>query len=326
MADGIKKTHNVLKFRDNTRELERPILKLMKRSGDFIGIIQYENLNCSFIGNAVDEMTFDVRKYIDGEINPLWDEFKQESIRIVEYNNYGRFEASVTLNDKEDTIKSISCKSLEVELGQVILHEFHVNDEDDILRSDYETTYLYDKNNEKASLLNRAIKDKAPQWSIGHVDDMICVNGKVYPTNQYERFFTVDGTSIYDFFTNDIANECNVVFLFDTIKRTINMYNIYDAVYDKSNMKVFDGAYENNGMLYDKNGVQLSTTDYGYCPGIGKDTMIYIDKSQLANSFTIDNDLDSMKNCFYITGGDDTINNYVGAATMTGNNYIYLFD
>ena len=326
MADGIKKTHNVLKFRDNTRELERPILKLMKRSGDFIGIIQYENLNCSFIGNAVDEMTFDVRKYIDGEINPLWDEFKQESIRIVEYNNYGRFEASVTLNDKEDTIKSISCKSLEVELGQVILHEFHVNDEDDILRSDYETTYLYDKNNEKASLLNRAIKDKAPQWSIGHVDDMICVNGKVYPTNQYERFFTVDGTSIYDFFTNDIANECNVVFLFDTIKRTINMYNIYDAVYDKSNMKVLDGAYENNGMLYDKNGVQLSTTDYGYCPGIGKDTMIYIDKSQLANSFTIDNDLDSMKNCFYITGGDDTINNYVGAATMTGNNYIYLFD
>ena len=325
MADGIKKTHNVLKFRDNTRELERPILKLMKRSGDFIGIIQYENLNCSFIGNAVDEMTFDVRKYIDGKINPLWDEFKQESIRIVEYNNYGRFEASVTLNDKEDTIKSISCKSLEVELGQVILHEFHVNDEDDILRSDYETTYLYDKNNEKASLLNRAIKDKAPQWSIGHVDDMICVNGKVYPTNQYERFFTVDGTSIYDFFTNDIANECNVVFLFDTIKRTINMYNIYDAVYDKSNMKVLDGAYENNGMLYDKNGVQLSTTDYGYCPGIGKDTMIYIDKSQLANSFTIDNDLDSMKNCFYITGGDDTINNYVGAATMTGNNYIYLF-
>ena len=326
MADGIKKTHNVLKFRDNTRELERPILKLMKRSGDFIGIIQYENLNCSFIGNAVDEMTFDVRKYIDGEINPLWDEFKQESIRIVEYNNYGRFEASVTLNDKEDTIKSISCKSLEVELGQVILHEFHVNDEDDILRSDYETTYLYDKNNEKASLLNRAIKDKAPQWSIGHVDDMICVNGKVYPTNQYERFFTVDGTSIYDFFTNDIANECNVVFLFDTIKRTINMYNIYDAVYDKSNMKVLDGAYENNGMLYDKNGVQLSTTDYGYCPGIGKDTMIYIDKSQLANSFTIDNDLESMKNCFYITGGDDTINNYVSAATMTGNNYIYLFD
>ena len=325
MADGIKKTHNVLKFRDNTRELERPILKLMKRSGDFIGIIQYENLNCSFIGNAVDEMTFDVRKYIDGKINPLWDEFKQESIRIVEYNNYGRFEASVTLNDKEDTIKSISCKSLEVELGQVILHEFHVNDEDDILRSDYETTYLYDKNNEKASLLNRAIKDKAPQWSIGHIDDMICVNGKVYPTNQYERFFTVDGTSIYDFFTNDIANECNVVFLFDTIKRIINMYNIYDAVYDKSNMKVLDGAYENNGMLYDKNGVQLSTTDYGYCPGIGKDTMIYIDKSQLANSFTIDNDLDSMKNCFYITGGDDTINNYVGAATMTGNNYIYLF-
>ena len=242
MADGIKKTHNVLKFRDNTRELERPILKLMKRSGDFIGIIQYENLNCSFIGNAVDEMTFDVRKYIDGEINPLWDEFKQESIRIVEYNNYGRFEASVTLNDKEDTIKSISCKSLEVELGQVILHEFHVNDEDDILRSDYETTYLYDNTT------------PIPNARIGLIDAHTNVLLETAVSDaQGQCIWTTTESGIYksvayDMRTNEIILESNIIapLVYNVdIDNGDLIINKYDNIPDSS-ISVIDSIINND--------------------------------------------------------------------------------
>lgn len=323
-TNGLTNPSSILKFNPITSELDRPVLKLVSRNGDYVGIIEYENLNVSLTANGVDEISFDVRKYVDGVKNELWDNLV--GLRIVEYVGYGRFEADFTTNDDKETVKTATCQSLEVELGQQYLREFHVNDETDIARTDYSPTYIYDEDDLEHSVLYRAIKDKAPKWSINHVDDLLCVNNKVYPTNTYQRTFTVDGSTIYDFLTGDLCKECNCVILFDTLKREINLYNIKDYVYKLDTMEVVIGAYKSGGVMYDKDGNVLSDSDYGFCDGVGEDTVLYIDKSQLANSFNVGGDNDSVKNCFYVKGGDDTITNFVPVATIGGDNYIYLFD
>ena len=212
-TNGLTNPSSILKFNPITSELDRPVLKLVSRNGDYVGIIEYEDLNVSLTANGVDEISFDVRKYVDGVKNELWDNLV--GLRIVEYVGYGRFEADFTTKDDKETVKTATCQSLEVELGQQYLREFHVNDETDIARTDYSPTYIYDEDDLEHSVLYRAIKDKAPEWSINHVDDLLCVNNKVYPTNTYQRTFTVDGSTIYDFLTGDLCKECNCVILFD---------------------------------------------------------------------------------------------------------------
>ena len=320
MTYGLKRPSNVLKFNPITNELEKATINLVTRNGDYVDTIPYENLNVSFVGNGIDEVSFDIRKELGGIVNTLWD--KLTGLKIIEYVGYGIFEANFQTNDGDEVIKTATCKSIEIELSQQIIRELHVNDDEDISKPDYKVTYICDKNDEKHSLLHRVIKDKAPQWSIGHVDDLLCVNKKVYPTNAYQRTFTVDGISIYDFLTKDVCEECNCIITFDTINRTINLYNIKDYIYNLYTMEIVDGAYECDSIYYGLNGNVLSNDEYGYCQGIGKDTMIYISKNQLANSFSINEDTDSLKNCFYISGGDDTITGFIPAATMTGNNYI----
>ena len=219
----LKKPHSVIQFDKTTGELKRPTLLLRKKSGEYIGKLDYTNLKMSLVGKGLDEISFDVHKYVDGKKCPFWEQLTD--LKTVEYVGYGCFELSVHLNDAEETIKSCVAVSLECELGQLILREGHYNDDDDDTTP---RTVLFDnsKDGVKRSLLHRVLSDKAPHWGIGFVSPLLNVDGYVYEPNQFQREYTADGISIYDFLTGEVAPESNCIFLFDTYERLIHCVNI----------------------------------------------------------------------------------------------------
>lgn len=310
-----QKPNKLIKLDKYTNQIMRPTLILRNKSLDAIGKIgHFQDWNFTLNGNSIDEISFTVNKYTNGVLCPVWDDLID--LKTVEVKGYGNFEISVSYTNDTQTVKSITGQSLEVELGQLILHNFYVNDENamDMIitgasSSDYDSegnfipTVLYNENDTKHSLLHRVLADKAPHWSIGHVCKYVTKDedSEAELVSKFQRTYTVDGTSIYDFLTGNVSSESNVVFLFDTYNRTINMYSLYDCYVTIDGVRTL---------------VESS---------IGEDTTILISKNKLAQQIKIETNKDEVKNCFRVTGGDDIINAYVAACNMSGNNYIYLF-
>lgn len=319
----MKNPYEVIKIDKYTGKIQSPTLLLMNRSFNIIGkISRYDNWNISLVANGMDEISFEVHKYADGKLCPVWDDLID--LKIVNVKNFGYFEISVDYTDNTETVKSVHGISLETELSQISLYEFHVNDEDaaDMEVTDYSADYDEDGNfiptvfcnpdDEKHSLLHRALAGKAPHWSIGKVPDYIIPDEESKPelSSAFQRTYTVDGDSIYDFLTGTVAEESNVVFTFDVeakedeygntiYQRVINCYNLCDYIDPET-------------------GIRLGSP-------IGEDTTVFVSKRKLANEITISSNNDNVKNCFRIVGGDDVITDMVRAVNMNGSNYIYQF-
>lgn len=331
------KPSQVIRFNKLTGQLEKPTLLLKTRGGKILGELQYTNLSLSFVGKGLNKLSFDVHKIVNGKECKCWD--KLIDLCIIDYAGYGQFECHPTTDDSDETIKGCTCESLETELGQHTIRDMHINDEDAIIYGrkvdndnlDFDgsgkfiPTVLYDKDDEDHSLLNRVLKEKAPHWTIGYVSPKFAVNGYVYDADQIQRTFTISNSSPYDFFDNEVSKEFGCIFTYDTYNRKVNCYNLEDCVYDKTTSKIIDGYYL-DGIYYDENNNEImNISNLGHCDGIGEDTSIFLSKSKLANLFSLDSDVGSIKNCFYVSGGDDEITKIVAAANVTGNNYIYLF-
>lgn len=311
------KPSRIIKIDKHTDKIVLPTILLQTRSFKTIGKLNYTNFNASLVANGIDEISFEIHKYVDGRICPIWDNI--EDLKLVEVENYGRFQISVSYTDSTETVKAIHGQSLEVELGQLILNNFHVNDDEatDMVYTDYSKdnydktdddnyvfvpTAFYNDKDPKRSLLHRVLEDKAPHWKIGHVPTWVSMSEDDVAelAQNFERIYTVDGTSIYDFLTGEVAKETNVIFVFDTLgeERIINCYSLIDC-YDESG-KLVEHAY-------------------------GKDTNILVSKKNLANEISIESNQDELKNCFRIEGGDDLITASVAAVNMNGTNYIWCF-
>ena len=312
---GVSK---IISLNKASHTIDDPIIILKKRNFDVIGEIPFfSNWKLSLRGMEMDEIFFRVYKQLNGIKCPVWD--KINDLAIIEVRGYGHFEISVSLDEQSESIKSVIGQSLEVELGQAMLYDLHINDDDattmeqtEYNNEDFDEygnfipTVFYNESDPKHSLLHRVLADKAPHWSIGHVPlyiattNTIAGNTKPEPVSSFQRTYTADGTSIYDFLMGDVAEETNVIFIFDTYKRTINCYNSEDYVWT-------DG------------------TDTITIVGYGEDTTILVDRDNIANQLTISGDVDSVKNCFKVSGGDDVVTSYLRAANVTGTDYIWCF-
>lgn len=320
----IKKPYDIIKIDKYTNKIQMPNLLLMTRSFDVIGkISNYTNWNISLVGNGIDEISFEVNKYVNGELCPVWNDLID--LKIIDVRGFGRFEISVDYTDNTQTVKSVHGISLETELAQIPLYEFHVNDDEAMTmeitehnNSDFDEngnfipTVFYHRilpddatdeaeKKRKHSLLHRVLADKAPHWSIGYITPYITFSEAEQPESveTFQRTYTCDGTTIYDFLTGEVAKESNVIFTFDTMNRKINCYSLCDCI-DRETGKM-------------------------WAKGIGEDTNIFVSKNKLANEITISSNKDNVKNCFRVEGGDDVITDMVRVINMNGSNYIYQF-
>lgn len=310
-----------------------PAILLTTKNFKPLGFIKYANWNFSFVAAGMDEITFDVykpepiiddmdskRKLVLTYEHKVWDNLVD--LKLIYIKNYGRFEISVNYTDNTKTIKSIHARSLECELSKLKLYDFHVNDEEAMgtmeineynkgnfdSQGNFIPTTLCNFSDPEHSLVHRVIADKAPHWKIGNQEE-----GTGYFTpfvsfdededtelsKEFQRTYTCNGESIYDFLTGTVANECNVVFVFDTLNRIINCYSLCDC------------KLQSNGEIM--------------ASAIGEDTNVFVSKEKLVNEITITSRKDEITNCYRIEGGDDIITAMVAVATVNGSNYIMQF-
>ena len=320
---------------------EEPTLILAKRNGDKLGKIFAHAIEHSGNMNAADEITFNVYKYIDGKLDPMWDKISNfKLLYYVEADRY--FEITVETDESNETVKTCFAVELgQAELSQLNLYNIEINTEADIERDDYVIpTVLYRENGilgegitesdvkfykevkkedmkhpfpdyEEASLLHRILKDKAPHYSIAHVDSNL---------QHMQREFTFDGTSIYDA-CQEIAEELNCLFVFDSysdnkgnIQRTISVYDL------ESNCKSCGHRDEFSDVCPECGNTNI---DDGY----GEDTTIFVTADEIADDIQLTTDTEAMKNCFKLEAGDDLMTATIRNCNPNGSDYIwYLSD
>ncbi len=261
------------------------------------------------------ELSFNVYKTDD----QIWDKINNYNlVYIPEYKEH--FSISANTTEENTTQKSVTCTYLPVsELQNVKLRNIQINTEDDIARDDYDADYptifyrdlsaysegstMY-KKLYNASLLHR-ILDKASNYKIGHVDTSL---KDLRSWFQY----SISDSNIYDELTGEISDDYQCLFKFDSNTRTVNVYDLCNTCHDC--------GYR--GDFHDKC-PECGNTNYN--GAYGEDTSIYVSKENLSTSASIESSEDSLKNCFYITGGDDLMTSAVAIANPSGTNYIVEF-
>ena len=154
---------------------EPPTIILATRNGNKLGQLDVNPESIELIDklNDASEFSFTLNKYVDGKITNLWDTVV--SFKLVYCKEWDMwFEITVELDEDTETVKTVTCTQLgQAELSQIMLYNIEINTEKDIERDDYKMTILWNADDHEASLLHRLLKDKAPHYSVIHVDPTI---------------------------------------------------------------------------------------------------------------------------------------------------------
>ena len=335
---------NILNLVNNRVENYTIILsnRSFQHYGQLTGI-KFEDTNGSFNLNSANELSFKVyrHKLIPDENIPYKDietfqkyiwgnliDFKL--IYVKELDEY--YQIKVSIDDANETIKTVQAKTLcEEELSQLNLNNIEINTEDD--RAINGETVFYNPENPNTSLLHRILKDKAPHYTIKHVDPSLC---------NLARTYTLSGTSIYDFLVGECSEQFDCLFRFNSKERGIYVYDLLTVCQDcgerGDDLHVIYSICNDcgeQGTFLDEcpncKGTNISYVKEDKCPKcgsknlkhFGKDTPIYVDKTNLTDAIHLEVDSDSVKNCFKLEAGDEEMTATVRSLNPNGSDYLF---
>lgn len=279
---------------------ERFTIILSSRDHRHFGeIINVTELNFKKYLNSADELSFKVTKFADGQAERLWDEITDlKLVYVKEIDSY--FEIKISLDEGNCNQKIITAQSAcECELSQKYLYNVEINTEQDILRSDYSVTQFYHSSNHTASLLHRILSE-VPAYTIKHVDASLC---------KIQRSFSINEKSIYDFLVDDCAKEFNCMFVFDSVDRSISVFDLYTVCNECGERGNFTDVCPECG-----------STNLKY---FGEDTSILVTTENLTDEVQFETNIDNAKNCFTLEAGDDVMTAAVMSYIPSGGNKIY---
>ena len=291
-----------------------PNIILAYRSGEKIGVIRNVTgfVDSNHLMNAP-EISFDVHKMANNIECDYWDEIRDFKLVYVPHLGHDRFnpwyEIAVTMDETDETVKHVNGVHVqEAELSQLSLHDIQINTEDDIARDDYTPSIIYNESNPSASILNRLLSDKASHYSIHYVAPSIA---------RLQRTFEFDGTTIYDAF-QEIAEEVEGIFIFGEsaeddgqIHRTVSLYDLNDVCLDCGERGTFS------------NGTCSKCGSTNITEGYGKDSGIFINHENFAETINYSSNHDEVKNCFRLEAGDDVMTATVRNINPNGSSYIW---
>lgn len=328
----------------------KPNLYLCETDKTRICKLETSDTQASLKFNAYSELTFTVdRTYIDfitGQtlINPYYN--KIEALRLIYLEGFGYFEIQDPdiYSDGIKETKTVTAYSLEYNLSQKYLENFHINtgkvesievssrrdiNGDGIIDSkDIEPVVLYNPNAstdyEKKHSLLHLVLEKIYGWTIGDVDASL---------RTMSRQFDVSRASVYDFLTQDVCEKFNCYIVFDTINNTINIYAeslitkfigdgetksfIVAAKYD-SLSTVSIGGYKTTAYIYNSSTGELVFNDPPPASEDGKANIEVVDGSQeqwttdvyitfdnLAQEVNVNYSADDIKTVLTVKGAED---------------------
>lgn len=283
--------------------------KSFQHYGQLTGI-KSSDLQGSFNLSSAQELSFKVYKYklIPDENIPyesiekfqeyIWSKLvDRKLIYVKELDEY--YQIKVSIDDSKDTVKSIQAKTLcEEELSRLYLHNIEINTEDD--RAINGETVFYNPENPNRSLLHRILKDKALHYTIKHVDASLC---------NLARTFTFSGTEIYGFMIGECSEQFDCLFKFNSKERGIYVYDLLTVCQECGERGDFmDECPKCKGKNLKR---------------FGKDTPIYVDKTNLTDAIHLEVDSDSVKNCFKLEAGDEEMTATVRSLNPNGTDYLF---
>lgn len=290
-----------------------PTIVLANRDGNKLGVISKAySFHVMDAMAEIPTLSFKVTKRDNDEILPIWDEITSlKLIWCVEWDYW--FEIRVELEDTNETIKSVDCTALaQAELSQTNLYDVEINTETDISREAYDIpTTVYNDKRPDASLLIRML-DKNPNYSVKHVDDTL---------KNIQRTFEFNGTSLKDCF-NEVEQEIGALFVYGNNsvddekygkvpERTISLYDMESNCAECG----FRGEFEDKCPKCGKTNIT---------EGYGEDTTIFISKDNLTDDVTFSTDVDSIKNCFRLVGGDELMTATIRNCNANGSGYVWF--
>ena len=294
---------------DAAHNPQSPTIILAKKNGDKLGRIDAVEIESTDSMNDASEISFKVYKTVDENKNNLWDEIVNfRLIYCLEWNQW--FEITVETDEDTKTVKTVTGTNLGcAELSQIMLYNVEINTEDDIAREDYDKdhpTIFYNPDRPSSSLLHRML-EKAPHYTIGHVDATIA---------NIQRTFSFDDKSIYDGF-QDVAEEIKCLFVFDinadkygNLKRVVSAYDLESNCHKCGHRGEYTDVCPKCGS---------TDIDEGY----GEDTTIFVTADEIADNINMSSDTDSIKNCFKLEGGDDLMTATIRNCNPNGSDYIW---
>ena len=289
-------------------------LILATRSGNKIRELPIDSVKFRGTLESGSEINFEVRKGrcldASGDIDErFWKRITDLKLAYCpEFDMW--YELHVQINEADETLKSVEAKSLgEAELSQINIYGMEINTEDDIEREDYEPTVLFNAQNEEASLMHRMLK-KAPHYRIDHVDESIA---------NIQRTFQFDDKTIYDAF-QEVAKEIQCLFRFDCVKSSTGKIDRTVSAYDLLNYCTVCGARGDFTTQCEECG------SVSVRPGYGKDTTIFVARENLAKDIVYSTDVDKVKNCFRLEGGDDLMTATIINCNPNGQYLWYISD
>lgn len=292
---------------------ETPSFILAHRDGRIIGELS-NVVDVKLHGSLKDghDASFVVKKENNGVKTMFWDDILDFRIVLCkEWNTW--FEIHVSKNESIEIEKSVELMRLgEAEMKQIRIYDTEINTENDILRDDYvNPTIFYKPENPNESLLHRLMVDKAPHYTIKHVDDSI---------KGIQRTFQFNDKDLDDCFT-EIEDELDVLFVYDsdsddlsngpTVNRSVSVYDMLSYCKD----------CEHRGE-YTVKCPECGSTNIS--EGYGEDTVICVDSECLSSDMTIDTDHEAVKNCYRLVAGDDLMTATIKSCNPNGSSYIWF--
>lgn len=292
---------------DKYGNVKAPTFVLAKASGNKINGLTVVDINKTVSLTESDQISFKVYKELNKEI---WDDIVD--FRLVWEKELDQwYKISVVIDDlDEEVYKVVSCVQLPYdELSRLKLYNIEINTEDDIARTDYDPehpTIFYSNELKSSSLLDRLL-EKAPHYTIKHVDSTL---------KKIQKTFSFNDKSIYDAF-QEISDEVGCLFIFDansnadgSINRTISAYDLMATCEDCG----YRGDYTDECPECHSHNI-----NYGY----GEDTTIFITSDELGNQIEFTTDTNAVHNCFKLEAGDDLMTATVRTCNPNGTDYIW---
>lgn len=312
----------------------KPNLYLCETDKTKICRLEATDMQATLKFNAYSELSFTVARTYDdmikGEqkVNPFYNRI--EALRLVYLDGFGYFEIQdpELISDGIQEKKEVLAYSLEYNLSQKYLDDFHVNtgeiDSIEVIYAEdnniaVSPVVFYNPANENLSLLH-LILEKVYGWTIGHVDTSLYT---------ISRTFDVSRSSVYDFIMQDICEKFNCFAVFDTVDNTINFYSevliskfigngdstefIISPPYNSIGVvsidtyKTSDYTYnDSTGILTFKtpptDGAMIEVRDGAQTPWL---TDVYVSFDNLAQEVNVSYSADDIKTVLTVKGADD---------------------